>query len=556
MRTACAPTLAASAAAAAATATPSSPSPPRPAAARWASCASRARDLAPLIAGRCAAARWRRAQATLLPFLGRRRPAASTSGLALHFPAPHSYTGEDVLELQAHGGPVRAAAAAGALPARRRRRRCGLRLAEPGEFTERAFLNDKLDLAQAEAVADLIDASTEAAARSAGRSLGGRVLARGRTRWRERIVRAAHAGRGDARLPRGGDRLPASSADARGQLERHRRRAGRGARRARARARCCAKACSVVLAGQPNVGKSSLLNALAGAELAIVTPIPGTTRDRVSETIQIEGVPLHVIDTAGLRDDADADEVERIGIARSWEAIDDGRRGALPARPDARAASRPTRPPTRAIAARLPRAACRVLHVLQQGRCACRAPALPAGGASRCRPRTGAGLRRAAPARCCSCAGWQAAPEGLFIARARHVQALQRARRAPATQAQAHAARARRRRWTCWPRNCAWRSDALGEITGRVQRGRTARRDLCAFLHRQVSRRLPVRRQIATTVRVESSASTWIGFPAPRAGLQGRIQDSGVPMPTITDRIDQVTKIPARLHAGTAAGAA
>ena len=127
----------------------------------------------------------------------------STSGLAIHFPAPHSYTGEDVLELQAHGGPV----VLQLLLARCLEAQPGLRLAEPGEFTERAFLNDKLDLAQAEAVADLIDASTEAAARSAARSLSG-AFSGEVAALAEQHRATAHAGRGDARLPRGGDRLP------------------------------------------------------------------------------------------------------------------------------------------------------------------------------------------------------------------------------------------------------------------------------------------------------------------------------------------------------------
>ena len=248
-------------------------------------------------------------------------------GLALHFPAPQSYTGESVLELQAHGGPVvlqlllaRCLEAAQETDGRSGAARLpGLRLAAPGEFTERAFLNDKLDLAQAEAVADLIDASTEAAARSAGRSLDG-AFAREIGRVAEALVRLRtlveatldfpeeeidFLERGDAR-----GQLAAIEADVHGVLDRARQGA------------LLREGITLVLAGQPNVGKSSLLNALAGAELAIVTPIPGTTRDKVSQTIQIEGVPLHVIDTAGLRGAHEAgDEAERIGIGRSWQAI-------------------------------------------------------------------------------------------------------------------------------------------------------------------------------------------------------------------------------------------
>ena len=251
--------------------------------------------------------------------------AAIDRGLALYFPAPHSYTGEDVLELQAHGGPVllqlllaRCLQAAAEVDATHGAPRLpDLRLAEPGEFTERAFLNDKIDLAQAEAVADLIEASTEAAARSAARSLSGE-FSNEIEQLRQRIVQLRMLVEATLDFPEEEiDFL--QRADAQGQLtnivsalQRVQDRARQGA--------LLREGLQVVLAGQPNVGKSSLLNALAGAELAIVTAIPGTTRDKVSQTIQIEGVPLHIIDTAGLRSDA-GDEVERIGIARSWQAI-------------------------------------------------------------------------------------------------------------------------------------------------------------------------------------------------------------------------------------------
>jgi len=383
-------------------------------------------DLAPLIRAVCGRDALPPRQAVLLPLL-----AADGSvldrGLALHFPAPHSYTGEDVLELQAHGGPVLLqlllARCLQALP--------GLRLAAPGEFTERAFLNDKLDLAQAEAVADLIDASTEAAARSAARSLTGafsdeiaalaaqtvelRTLVEATLDFPEEEIDFLEKARARERL----DALHAA--------------VGRCLARARQGA-LLREGLRVVLAGQPNVGKSSLLNALAGAELAIVTPIPGTTRDRVAETIQVDGVPLHVTDTAGLRLPHEAaDEVERIGIARSWEAIagadvvlflrDLSRRGE-PAYDAADAE----------IAALLPAATPR-LEVWNK------ADAATAGvpdGAMALSARTGAGLdalRRALLAQ----AGWQPAAEGLFIARTRHVQALREAR-AHLEAAQAHAA--------------------------------------------------------------------------------------------------------------------
>src|SRR5512140_1405491 len=246
-------------------------------------------------------------------------------GLAIHFPAPHSYTGEDVLELQAHGGPVvlqlllarcleagmqaDPATSAPCLP--------GLRLARPGEFTERAFLNDKIDLAQAEAIADLIDASTEAAARSASRSLSGEFSAEVHA-LRDALVHLRMLVEATLDFPEE-DIDFLQQADAGGQLARLRDTLARVLQRARQGA-LLREGIKVVLAGQPNAGKSSLLNALAGAELAIVTPIPGTTRDVVSQTIQIEGVPLHVIDTAGLRDSQD--HVEKIGIERAWGQIE------------------------------------------------------------------------------------------------------------------------------------------------------------------------------------------------------------------------------------------
>ena len=330
-------------------------------------------------------------------------------GLALHFPAPHSYTGEHVLELHAHGSPAML---------RLLLARCvdlGARLAQPGEFTQRAFLNGKLDLAQAEAVADLIDASTEAAARSAGRSLSG-VFSQRVLGLRERIVRLRMLVEATLDFPEEDiDFLQQAGAraqllDIAAALEALLDGAQQGA--------LLREGIRVVLAGQPNVGKSSLLNALAGAELAIVTPVPGTTRDRVSQTIQIEGVPLHVIDTAGLRSQTD-DAVERIGIERSWESIaeadcvlflhDSTRRGQA----DYEAAEVQ-------IAARLP-AGPRLLHVHTKQDLVAAAPAVGIGLSAR----TGAGLQALRQA-LLEQVGWHVVPEGLFIARARHVQALQR----------------------------------------------------------------------------------------------------------------------------------
>ena len=447
------------------------------------------RDLSVLIAAVCGRMLQPR-QATLLPFLAADGQALDR-GLALHFPAPHSYTGEDVLELQAHGGAVLLQL----LLARCLQAQPGLRLAEPGEFTERAFLNDKLDLAQAEAVADLIDASTESAARSAARSLSGAFSAQVGL-LADRIVRLRMLVEATLDFPEEEiDFL--EKAGARAQLDGIEAAIAATLLRARQGA-LLREGLRVVLAGQPNVGKSSLLNALAGAELAIVTPIPGTTRDRVAETIQIEGVPLHITDTAGLRHGSEAaDEVERLGIGRSWQAIgaadvvlllhDLGRVGepgyeaadeverigmgrsweaiggadAVVFLHDLARAGEPEYEATDAFIARQLPAEVSILNVYNKADLAGDA-AVPAGGLP-LSALTGQGLdvlRQALLQQ----AGWQAAPEGLFIARTRHVQALRRTQ-SHLRLAQQHA-QARDTALDLLAEELRLAHRALGEITG------------------------------------------------------------------------------------------
>ncbi|MDP9108773.1 MAG: tRNA uridine-5-carboxymethylaminomethyl(34) synthesis GTPase MnmE, partial [Pseudomonadota bacterium] len=347
--------------------------------------------------------------------------ATIDQGLALYFKAPHSYTGEEVLELQGHGGPVvmqmllARCLQAGA--------EIGLRLAQPGEFTQRAFLNDKLDLAQAEAVADLIDASTEAAARSASQSLSGafsntiHALVGQVTQLRMLV---------EATLDFPEEEIDfLQSSDACGQLAAIRASLDQVFRQA-AQGALLRDGLNIVLAGQPNVGKSSLLNALAGADVAIVTAIAGTTRDKVTETIQLEGIPLNIIDTAGIRDAAEAhDEVERIGIERTWGAVQqadvivhmlDATRG--PTAPD------------EAITARFP-AQIPVLRVWNKIDLSGHRPTIERGESAThiyvsATDQTGMEHLRSELLRL---AGWQQTGESLYLARERHLSALAAARR-------------------------------------------------------------------------------------------------------------------------------
>lgn len=373
-------------------------------------------DLAPVIQAVCGKTLKPR-EATYLGFHDA-QAGVIDKGLAIHFPAPHSYTGEDVLELQAHGGPVvlqlllaRCLQAGQAM---------GLRLAEPGEFTQRAFLNDKIDLAQAEAIADLIDASTEAAARSAARSMSGE-FSREVEALREALIHLRMLVEATLDFPEEDIDFLRES-DAMGQLRKLSETHQQISQKARQGA-LLREGIRIVIAGQPNAGKSSLLNALAGAELAIVTPIAGTTRDVVSQTIQIEGVPLHVVDTAGLRDSTD--EVERLGIERAWDQI------------DAADAVLFLHDLTRAQQADYQAADALIAQQLVE-RLGQRVPVLDVWNKADLMPvdtahapdglqlstRTGVGLNGLRQ-RLLTLAGWQAGAEGIYMARERHIQALQ-----------------------------------------------------------------------------------------------------------------------------------
>ena len=333
-------------------------------------------------------------------------------GLALFFPAPHSYTGEDVVELHGHGGPV---------VMQLLLNRClqlGARVAAPGEFTKRAFLNDRLDLAQAESVADLIDAATAEAARCAVRSLKGefsrridamaqalielRMLVEATLDFPEDDVEFLAQGKARAKLDAVREQLQQTlNASRQGSLLR----AG----------------IHVVLAGAPNVGKSSLMNCIAGADLAIVTDIPGTTRDAIRETVNVAGVPLHMIDTAGLREPQD--QVEKIGISRTWKEISNADLvlwiGDV------------TRPDTwigdPQLAQRLPAGVpqLKVLNKIDLANGV--APGGP-GDVIAVSAKTGAGIDTLKSSML-SAVGWGSSGEGVYLARERHLEALQTAAR-------------------------------------------------------------------------------------------------------------------------------
>jgi len=360
-------------------------------------------------------------------------------GIALYFKAPHSYTGEPVLELQGHGGPVvMLAVLRAALDA-------GARLANPGEFTRRAFLNGRMDLAQAEAVADLIDAASQEAARSALRSLGGefsaairdlvaqltelRALTEAMLDFPEDDVDSLHRTDAQARLARVAAALHEVLAKSRqGSLLR--------------------SGIHVVLAGRPNVGKSSLLNRLAGEERAIVTAVPGTTRDALRESIQIEGVPIVIVDTAGLH--TSPDPVERIGMERARSEM--ARADLVLVVLDAANPLPPAEP--------LPAAGQRITVVNKIDLVPGTAEGAR-GDAIHVSAKTGAGLD-ALRAALLDAAGWSSRGESVFLARERHLRALELAR------AHLDAAEAQAAHWEFFAEELRLAQEALGGITGQV----------------------------------------------------------------------------------------
>jgi len=329
-------------------------------------------------------------------------------GIALYFAGPHSYTGEDVLELQGHGGTI---------VMQQLLRRCvesGARIAEPGEFTRRAFLNDRIDLAQAESVADLIDASSAEAARSAARSLVGEFSQRVRALVEGLTELRAHV---EACIDFPDEEIdPADRATQARKLESLRDALARLMDEARQGA-ILREGLSVVLIGRPNVGKSSLLNRLAGDEVAIVTAIAGTTRDYVRATIGIEGVPIHLIDTAGLREARD--EVERLGIERTWRAIEQAGAGLVISSPDVDHGAE--EPWLDRLPPGMPVAHVRNKIDLDHGSPGARAAA--DGVVIGVSAKTGAGID-ALRAWLLEVAGWKPHGEGLFMARERHLVAL------------------------------------------------------------------------------------------------------------------------------------
>jgi len=372
-------------------------------------------------------------------------------GIALYFQNPNSYTGEDILELQGHGGPA---------VMQQLLRRClavgtefDLRLADPGEFTQRAFLNNKIDLAQAEAVADLIDATSEAAARAAASSLSGifserinllatsivqlRLLVEATLDFPEEEIEFLEKYQARSKLNSIRQDLDQIIAQSRQGL-------------------VLREGLHVVLAGEPNVGKSSLLNALAGEDLAIVTDIAGTTRDKVTQIIHIEGVPITIIDTAGLRDTSDL--IESIGISRSWDEIK--KADVILHLMDA---TKPTSHLDNKIDSTRSRQSI-VLSVMNKIDLLDKTATLPkeAIGIS---ARTGLGLNHLKK-KLLEIAGWNPGQESPWLARQRHVDALEQARM-HLSLAHEHAAESDRV-LDLFAEELRLAHDALGNITGRM----------------------------------------------------------------------------------------
>lgn len=368
--------------------------------------------------------------------------ATLDDGIALYFPAPNSFTGEHVLELQGHGGQQVLQLVV---------ERClqlGARLAQPGEFSRRAFLNNKLDLAQAEAIADLIDAGSREAARSALRTLQGefsrkinllrddliqlRMLVEATLDFPEEDIDFLEQADAWGKLSALQDRLTAVMAQARqGALLR--------------------EGLNVVLIGQPNVGKSSLMNQLAGYDAAIVTEYAGTTRDTLREAIQIEGVPIHLIDTAGLRETEDP--VERLGIARTWAVLDKADIAVLLID-----ANHGIGMQERRILERLP--SIPLLTVHNKIDLAGEMPRVTGnGGELWLSAKSGAGIELLRQ-RLLELAGWQNQGEGVFIARARHLEALRR------TQVHIGQAREAGRQLEFFAEELRLAQECISEITG------------------------------------------------------------------------------------------
>lgn len=377
------------------------------------------KNLQPLIEGIFGKVALRPRVATFSNFLGSNDEIID-QGILLFFPAPHSFTGEEVIELQGHGGAV---------VMQLLLQRCielGARLAEPGEFTRRAYLNDKIDLAQAESIADLIDAASIEAAKSAMRSLtGGFSLAV--NILVEQLVELRMLVESTLDFP-DEDIDFLSNADAFGMLANLELQLAKVFESAR-QGNLLREGIHVVLIGQPNVGKSSLLNRLAGEDVAIVTPIAGTTRDAIRQHIEIEGVSLHIIDTAGLR--ATHDEVEKIGIERTWVEVANANVAVLLI--DAtQGATSDDQEITDKLPSTLPLV--RIFNKIDLHEEIPRIETHPRGADIYLSAKTGQGLNLLRE-HLLGVIGWKHTGESVFLARERHLQALRKA--------QAHLGRAR-----------------------------------------------------------------------------------------------------------------